>query len=67
MGVFALKDGACGVVEYSEIDKETAHAVDPKTGQLLYNWAHLCMNLYSVKYLREIVDSRLMYYFHHFT
>jgi UDP-N-acetylglucosamine/UDP-N-acetylgalactosamine diphosphorylase len=61
VGVFALKNGRPGVVEYSEISKETSAAKN-SSGELVYNWAHLCMNLFSIDFIRDIVNSKLVYH-----
>jgi UDP-N-acetylglucosamine/UDP-N-acetylgalactosamine diphosphorylase len=56
-----LKDGKVGVVEYSEISKETSHSRDPTTGKLLFNSAHLCMNMFTVPFL-DSLSSGLLYH-----
>lgn len=58
VGVFCMIDGKPGVVEYSEIDKETATQVDEQ-GTLVFNASHVCMNLYSVNLLKSIADTKL--------
>jgi UDP-N-acetylglucosamine/UDP-N-acetylgalactosamine diphosphorylase len=52
-------DGKPGVIEYSEIDRNSAVAVDPKTKKLVYGDSHICMNMYSVPFLRKIAATRL--------
>jgi acetylornithine deacetylase/succinyl-diaminopimelate desuccinylase-like protein len=39
------------VLEYSELDPAEAAAVDPATGQLLYNWANICMHYFDAAWL----------------
>jgi len=59
VGVLCLRDTKPGVIEYSEIDKSMAVARDPDTGKLIYNAAHICMNMYSVNFLKEVAAHRL--------
>jgi len=53
VGVLALRDGKYGVIEYSEIDKELAAKRDEKTGELMFNAGHLCMNTYRIDFLEK--------------
>ncbi|GBG64652.1 hypothetical protein CBR_g45707 [Chara braunii] len=57
VGVFAQRGvgGPTVVVEYSELDKSLAHAVDPQTGRLLFNWSNICIHLYSLDFLKRVV------------
>ena len=50
VGVIMKRDGRVGVVEYSEIDKETAEATKPD-GSLVYSACHLCINYFSRSFL----------------
>jgi len=59
VGIICLIDGKPGVLEYSEIDKDIEKMVDPKTGKLLYNTAHICMNSFSLNFLKKICSSKL--------
>jgi UDP-N-acetylglucosamine/UDP-N-acetylgalactosamine diphosphorylase len=59
VGVVSLMDGKPGVIEYSEIPTETAHRIDPKTGKLEYNAAHICINMFSVAFLKRFCASHL--------
>eukprot|EP01112_Ceratiomyxa_fruticulosa_P007826 TRINITY_DN2036_c0_g1_i1.p1 TRINITY_DN2036_c0_g1~~TRINITY_DN2036_c0_g1_i1.p1 ORF type:complete len:512 (-),score=102.25 TRINITY_DN2036_c0_g1_i1:40-1575(-) len=54
VGVVSIIDGKPGVVEYSEIDPETRQLRDPVTGQLVFNYAHICINSFSRNFLEEI-------------
>eukprot|EP00195_Chlamydomonas_chlamydogama_P005792 CAMPEP_0202904818 /NCGR_PEP_ID=MMETSP1392-20130828/31237_1 /ASSEMBLY_ACC=CAM_ASM_000868 /TAXON_ID=225041 /ORGANISM="Chlamydomonas chlamydogama, Strain SAG 11-48b" /LENGTH=471 /DNA_ID=CAMNT_0049592643 /DNA_START=73 /DNA_END=1488 /DNA_ORIENTATION=- len=54
VGVFASRDGALTVVEYSEIDPQQACAVDPASGKLLYNWSNICMHYFSISWLLQV-------------
>jgi UDP-N-acetylglucosamine/UDP-N-acetylgalactosamine diphosphorylase len=58
VGVVALSDGAPAVVEYSEISKEMAEATDAN-GQLLFGASHICVNYFSLAFLREFCEKRL--------
>jgi len=53
VGVLCLRDGRYGVIEYSEIDKDLAAKTDEKTGELVYNAAHLCINTYRIDFLEK--------------
>lgn len=57
VGVVCLKDGKPGIVEYSEIDKELTTKTDPVTGKLIYNAAHVCMNIFSLDFLKRVIYS----------
>jgi len=59
VGVVCINNGKQGVIEYSEIDKELAKKTDPKTGKLIYDEAHVCMNMFSVDFLKKICRSKL--------
>ena len=59
VGVVCLNNGKPGVIEYSEIDKELAKKINPNNGKLYYNAAHVCMNMFSVNFLRNVCDSKL--------
>jgi UDP-N-acetylglucosamine/UDP-N-acetylgalactosamine diphosphorylase len=55
VGVLCLKDGKPSVIEYSEIDPDRAHAKDPKTGQLLFNAAHIVLNNFTLDFIKQCV------------
>jgi len=59
VGVVALADGAPKVVEYSEISREMAEAVNAKDGRLLYGSAHICVNYFSMAFLRRFIANDL--------
>jgi len=59
VGVLCLIDGKSDVIEYSEIKPELARSLDEKTGNLKFNAAHICMNIFSLKFLQEIAQSHL--------
>lgn len=55
VGLILLKNGKPGVVEYSEIDKETAEAKDPKQPDVLkFRAANIVNHYYSYKFLQSI-------------
>ena len=59
VGVLALCDGKPSVVEYSEITHEMAEATSP-TGDLLYGSAHICVNWFSISFLRRFINEHLL-------
>ncbi|KAJ9489336.1 hypothetical protein VN97_g3923 [Penicillium thymicola] len=55
VGLILLKNGKPDVVEYSEIDKETADAKDPKQPDVLkYRAANIVNHYYSFRFLESI-------------
>jgi len=58
VGVVALAGGAPAVVEYSEISKELAEATDAE-GRLLFGSAHICVNFFSMAFLRTFCETLL--------
>ncbi|KAI9835587.1 MAG: hypothetical protein M1819_002038 [Sarea resinae] len=55
VGLILLKDGKPDVVEYSEIDKETAEAKDPNHHDLLrFRAANIVNHYYSISFLESI-------------
>ncbi|CAD7695241.1 unnamed protein product [Ostreobium quekettii] len=57
VGVFARRNGALGVVEYSEMDERVATSVDPATGQLNFNWGNICMHFFTLPFLEKAWQS----------
>mgnify|MGYP002631648600 CR=1 FL=1 len=53
-----MADGAPKVVEYSEISRDMAEAT-AKDGRLLYGSAHICVNYFSVAFLRRFIRTDL--------
>jgi UDP-N-acetylglucosamine/UDP-N-acetylgalactosamine diphosphorylase len=53
VGVMAIRDGKCQVVEYSELDKSVAASVDEQTGSLLFGSASICNHLFSFEFIRD--------------
>lgn len=68
VGVLSLKDGKPSVLEYTEITDERARLRDPKTNELLYNYAHIVLNNFSVDFVERIISnpSNLSKLPHHF-
>lgn len=61
VGVFCKKNGKPSVVEYTEITKEMANAVD-ENNNLMYGETHLNCNLFSIKGLEVIGNQKLPYH-----
>ncbi|KXS20635.1 nucleotide-diphospho-sugar transferase [Gonapodya prolifera JEL478] len=66
-GVLAVKDGKINVVEYSEISKEMAASVHPKTGQLLFGAANIANHFYTTAFLEKVqtYEKELEYHIAH--
>lgn len=57
VGLILLKNGKPDVVEYSEIDKETAEAKDPEQPKILkFRAANIVNHYYSFRFLESIPD-----------
>ncbi len=63
MGVFALIDGRCGIVEYSDLPDELAQATDDG-GRLLYRAGSPAIHLFDVEFLRQVARGRGQLPFH---
>jgi len=55
VGVICLRNSKFSVVEYSEIDKETAHA-KRNDGTLMYNAANIANHFYTTEFLKRIEE-----------
>ena len=64
VGVFCKKDGKPYVIEYTEISDEMAHEKNPN-GDLTYGEAHMLLNLFNIKILDQIANSKLPYHSAH--
>ena len=64
VGVFYKKDGTPYVIEYTEISDEMAHEKNPN-GDLTYGEAHMLLNLFNIKILDQIANSKLPYHSAH--
>lgn len=58
VGVMALIDGKPGVIEYSEIDPQMRSMRD-ESGELVYNYSHICINNFTRQFLQDIADYHL--------
>ncbi|KAF9926633.1 UDP-N-acetylglucosamine pyrophosphorylase [Linnemannia zychae] len=54
VGVVCLRNSAFNVVEYSEIDEDVAHAINPKNGQLLYGAGNIVNHFYTIDFLNKV-------------
>ncbi|KAF9353447.1 UDP-N-acetylglucosamine pyrophosphorylase [Mortierella sp. AD094] len=54
VGVVCLRNAAFNVVEYSEIDEEVAHAVNPKNGQLSFGAGNIANHFYTTDFLNRV-------------
>lgn len=61
VGVFCKKDGKPSVIEYSEISKELAEALD-ENGELLYGESHILCNQFHISLLEKISTNKLTYH-----
>lgn len=64
VGVFCKQNGKVKVIEYTEIPKETARAVDEK-GNLLYGEANTTSSLFSIEALEKVSTTELEYHVAH--
>lgn len=61
VGVFCKKNGKPSVIEYTEITKEMAHAVD-ENNNLMYGESHINCNMFNIKGLEIIGNQKLPYH-----
>lgn len=59
VGVMCMLDGRPSVIEYSEIAPALRNLKDTSSNQLIYNWAHICVNNFSVEFLKDIANNHL--------
>lgn len=64
VGVMALRDEKPCIVEYSDIDTDTAEQIDPKTGKLLYGAGNICNHFFTVDFLRNVVLPNMNAIYH---
>jgi len=62
VGVICLSDDVPRVVEYSELDKESANLRNPITNTLLFNGANICVHCFTVSFLHQIADIELPFH-----
>jgi UDP-N-acetylglucosamine/UDP-N-acetylgalactosamine diphosphorylase len=60
----ALRDGKPCIVEYSDIDTDTAEQRDPNTGKLLYGAGNICNHFFTVDFLRDVVLPNMNAIYH---
>jgi UDP-N-acetylglucosamine/UDP-N-acetylgalactosamine diphosphorylase len=53
MGVLALIDGRCGIVEYSDLPDDLAHRTD-REGRLVYRAGSPAIHLFDLEFLRRV-------------
>ena len=63
MGVLALIDGRCGIVEYSDLPDELAHQTDPD-GKLTYRAGSPAIHFFAVDFLRRVTRGASKLPFH---
>ncbi len=61
VGVFCKRNGKPSVIEYSEIKKEMAEAID-EDGELLYGESHILCNLFNIKAIERMGVTPLPYH-----
>jgi UDP-N-acetylglucosamine/UDP-N-acetylgalactosamine diphosphorylase len=63
MGVFALIDGRCGIVEYSDLPDDLANLRDP-SGRLAYRAGSPAIHLFDLEFLRRVTQGESRLPFH---
>ena len=61
VGAFCKQNGVPKVIEYTELPEEMAKAVN-QDGELIYGESHVMCNLFSLKALDKIANSKLQYH-----
>ncbi|KAF9435110.1 UDP-N-acetylglucosamine pyrophosphorylase [Entomortierella beljakovae] len=54
VGVVCLRNATFNVVEYSEIDDEVAHRINPKNGQLAFGAGNIANHFYTLDFLNKV-------------
>ncbi|KAG0325997.1 UDP-N-acetylglucosamine pyrophosphorylase [Dissophora globulifera] len=54
VGVVCLRNSTFNVVEYSEIDEEVAHRINPKNGQLSFGAGNIVNHFYTLDFLNRV-------------
>ncbi|KAG0318769.1 UDP-N-acetylglucosamine pyrophosphorylase, partial [Podila horticola] len=54
VGVVCLRNSAFSVVEYSEINEDVAHAINPKNGQLSFGAGNIVNHFYTLDFLNRV-------------
>jgi UDP-N-acetylglucosamine/UDP-N-acetylgalactosamine diphosphorylase len=63
MGVLALIDGCCGIVEYSDLPDDLTHATDAG-GRLLFRAGSPAIHLFAIDFLRRVTRGASRLPFH---
>jgi UDP-N-acetylglucosamine/UDP-N-acetylgalactosamine diphosphorylase len=63
MGVFALIDGRCGIVEYSDLSEELT-LLTGKDGRLVYRDGNPAIHLFDMEFLRRVTQGEHRLPFH---
>ena len=63
MGVLALIDGRCGIVEYSDLPDDLTHMTDDR-GQLVYRAGNPAIHLFDLAFLRRVTQGATRLPFH---
>jgi UDP-N-acetylglucosamine/UDP-N-acetylgalactosamine diphosphorylase len=63
MGVLALIDGRCGIVEYSDLPDELTHKTD-SNGKLVYGAGNPAIHLFDLGFLRRVTRGATRLPFH---
>lgn len=59
VGVFVQKGrgGSLSVVEYSELDQQTASAINQETGRLRFCWSNVCLHMFTLDFLNQVASG----------
>ncbi|PIA35351.1 hypothetical protein AQUCO_03500026v1 [Aquilegia coerulea] len=59
VGVFVQKGkgGPLSVVEYSELDQQTACAINQETGRLRFCWSNVCLHMFTLDFLNQVANG----------
>lgn len=63
MGVFALVDGRCGIIEYSDMPDELLHATDAE-GKLLHRAGNPAIHVFDIDFLTRVTQGELRLPYH---
>jgi UDP-N-acetylglucosamine/UDP-N-acetylgalactosamine diphosphorylase len=63
MGVLALIDGRCGIVEYSDLSDELTHATE-RNGKLRYRAGSPAIHVFDVEFLKRLTSGETRLPFH---
>lgn len=59
VGVFVQKGrgGPLSVLEYSELDQQTASAINQETGRLRFCWSNVCLHMFTLDFLNQVANG----------